>query len=332
MKERELALLLDRATSLTVEGDGGEIEIEPIATVKLPERIIVRTGCCVTYADKTLKIKGDKKLIKFLEENGGIADGEIKVSSIGSDRVTEAEYYERLAFDKLDMAGIVEKYLPLADSFSLTAAYGEYNVTEELAARALKKMRETSYKDAERQFMLVSEEERSKLPSFKTIYSDIEKEYSEYCRENSALIEANDGYACFSDIFSGNRIYSSVDELRHAYAEVDFAGTCEYVLEKLKKCERTRPLDEELDGAENACLKENLINIEVTFDWHCTRGELSKVFYIKSNDKTVEWLKKFKSDYDLGELEDLAFYKNGKTLFSSCTHEKFHVDYTGAKK
>ena len=120
-----------------------------------------------------------------------------------------------------------------------------------------------------------------------------------------------------------------MDELWHAYSAVDFTGTCEYILEKLKKEQTERPLTEELESDENKALKDNLIKTEVTFVWHCTSSsELSKVFYFKLNDDTVEWLKRFKSDYDLELLEDLAFYKKGKLLFSSCTHERFHSDCT----
>lgn len=332
MKEKELFEILDSVMSMEFEGSGGVIEIEPIVSIKVPKNEIVRQSCCVTYAGQTSKIKGDKKLLKFLEDNGAKQDGEYRVKSVGSDKLTVEEYRKRLAFDKLDMQGLLEKYLPLADSFSLTCAYGEYGISEEKANEALKTVREDCYKTAEAQFLLAAESERKKLPPFKTIYADIEKEYREYCREHSALIDANDGYACFSDVFSGDKVYSSLYELWHTYNEVDFAGTCEYILEKLKKCENSRPIDKELDCGENAVLKDNLIKTEVTFVWHCTRSaELSKVFHIKLNEDTVGWLKKFKTDYDLDALEDLAFYKKGKLLFSSCTHERFHVDCSEKK-
>lgn len=326
MRENDFIAVLNSASDVTVSSRLGEILIQPVVTIKVPQNEIVRQYDEVTYNGETKKIKGDKKLIKFLEDEGAYADGEVSVKLIGS--LTPEEFFNRVAFDNLDMQGLLEKYLPLADSFSLTCPYGSFNVSEELADKALKEVKAECYKSAEMQFMHVPEDERKKLPPFKTIYADIEKEYDEYCREHSALIDANEGYACFSDVFSGDRIYSSLTELWHAYNEVDFAGTCGYTLEKLKKCEAVQPLDSELDG-EAACLKANLIKTDVTFCWHCTRsGELSKVFYIKLNEDTVKWLKKFGTDYDLEGLEDLAFYKKGKLLFSSCTHEKFHNDCT----
>lgn len=333
MREKEFFEALDSTMSVTVRGKNGDMEIEPIVAIKIPKNEIVRQSCCVTYAGETMKVKGDKKLIRLLEDAGSYENGEIKVKYIGEEKLTVEEYTERLAFDKLDMEGLLEKYLPLADSFSLTCPYGKNGISEELAADALKKVKEKLYRMAEAEFAKASEEDRSKLPPFKKIYEDIESEYKDYCRQNAALIEANDGYACFTDSFSGDRIYSSLYELWHTYNAVDFVGTCEYVLSKLKKCENVRPIEEELETEENRCLKDNLIKTEVTFFWHCTlSGELSKVFYIKLNKDTAEWLKRFKSDYDLDLLEDLAFYKKGKLLFSSCTHERFHSDCTKDKE
>lgn len=312
---------------VTLAGNCGEIEIDPVMGIKLAKNTFVRLSCYVTCGGETKKFKNDKKLIRYLESAGAYEDGEVKVAFLGEDRMTVEEYREMLAFDNLNMAGLLEKYLPLADSFSLTCAYGKNSISEKLANEALGKVKKACYETAEREFNGVSEDERKKLPPFSEIYADIEKEYEDYCRQHFALIEANDGYACFTDVFSGDRIYSSLDELWHAYSSVDFTGTCAYVLDKLKKLETVRPLTEEIETEENKCLKDNLIKTEVTFCWHCTTSsELSKVFYIKLNEQTVNWLKKFESDYDLNNLEDLAFYKKGKLLFSSCTHERFHSD------
>ncbi len=329
MKVNDLLAALDSAMKVTLEGSDGYVEIEPAMGLRFNRNKFIRLSCGVTYAGQTQKIKRDKKLIKFLEKAGAAADGEVKVVSIGSGNLTEEQYEKKLQFDNLGMSGLIEKYLPVADSFSLTCPYGENGISEELANKALKAIKEKMYEMAETEFNGASEEQIKELPPFKEIYADIENQYKNYCRQNSALIEANDGYACFTDVFSGDRKYSSVYELWHAFNAVDFVGTCEYVLEKLKRISTVKPLTEELETEQNKCLKENLIKTEVTFAWHCTvSGELSKVFYFKLNDDTVKWLSKFESDYDLENLEDLAFYKKGKLLFSSCTHERFHDDYS----
>lgn len=334
MKEKEFLDLLNEAIEITAEGKNGDIVIEPAVSINLEQGRIIRLYDDVTVGGETKKIKGDKKLIKLLTEEEACKDGEINVKTVGSENLTVEEFASRRQFDSLDMEGVLKRYLPLADSFSLTCSYGEENgISEELAAKALKTVKADCYRTAEEQYMYAADEEREKLPPFGEIYADIENMYKNYCERNAVLIEANGGYACFSDVFSGEKEkYNSLPELWHAYNEVDFAGTCEAILERMKKRETVRPLTEELEGEENKCLKDNLISTEVTFVWHCTKSaELAKVFYIKLNDETVEWLKRFKSDYDFEILEDLAFYKKGKLLFSSCTHEKFHCDCTKKK-
>lgn len=329
MKEQQFIAALNSALQINL--DNG-ITVNPVMGIKLfsAKAEFARLYSLLSVGGKSKKVKKDKKLFKLLEKAGVYRNGEVSVVSVGEEEMTVAEYEAKLAFDCLDMAGILEKYLPLADSFSLTCPYGKNRISEQLAAEALKKVNESAYRQAETEFMGAAEEERAKLPSFKKIYADLENEYKAYCRQNSALIEANDGYGCFTDVFSGEREkYNSLDELWHAYSAVDFTGTCEYILEKLKKEQTERPLTEELESDENKALKDNLIKTEVTFVWHCTSSsELSKVFYFKLNEQTIVWLKKFKSDYDLELLEDLAFYKKGKLLFSSCTHERFHSDCT----
>lgn len=334
MKEKEFLSLLNEAIEITVGGKNGDIVIEPVISINLSQNRIIRLYDEVKTDGESRKIKGDKKLLKFLSEEQAYSDGEINVKTIGVEKLTVEEFDARRKFDNLDMEGLLERYLPLADSFSLTCPYGEENgISEELASKALKTVKADCYRTAEEQFMYAPADERAKLPPFEKIYADIEEMYKDYCVRNAALIEANGGYACFSDVFSGEKEkYNSLSELWHAYSEVDFAGTCEAILEKMKKLPDGRPLTQELDSLENQVLKDNLIKTDVTFVWHCTKStELSKVFYIKLNDETVGWLKRFRSDYDFGLLADLAFYKKGKLLFSSCTHEKFHSDCTAKK-
>lgn len=50
------------------------------------------------------------------------------------------------------------------------------------------------------------------------------------------------------------------------------------------------------------------------------------MFYFALNEQTTAWLAQFEHDYQFTKLEDLAFYKGDKLLFSSCTHEGFHND------
>ena len=71
----------------------------------------------------------------------------------------------------------------------------------------------------------------------------------------------------------------------------------------------------------------NVIDYEYSFITHCTEGSLSNTLYFALNEDTKAWLLQFKNDFEIkGELEDLAFYKKGELVFSSCTHERFHGD------
>lgn len=70
-----------------------------------------------------------------------------------------------------------------------------------------------------------------------------------------------------------------------------------------------------------------VISIKQTFSWHCTTSsEAASVLKFKLTDGARQWLLAHNNDYDLGKFEDLALYDGDRLLFSSCTHEHFHVD------
>ena len=68
MKETEFLKILNGATEITVNGKNGDIVIEPAIAINLPQNKIIRLYDDVTYSGETKKIKGDKKLLKFLKE------------------------------------------------------------------------------------------------------------------------------------------------------------------------------------------------------------------------------------------------------------------------
>ena len=157
MKEKEFFEALDSTMHVTLDGNCGEIEIDPVMGIKIAKRSFVRVSCYVTCGGETKKFKNDKKLVRYLENAGAYENGEVKVTSIGEEKMSVEEYGEMLAFDKLNMAGLLEKYLPLADSFSLTCAYGKSGISEKLANEALSKVNKECYETAEREFNGVSE-------------------------------------------------------------------------------------------------------------------------------------------------------------------------------
>jgi len=60
-------------------------------------------------------------------------------------------------------------------------------------------------------------------------------------------------------------------------------------------------------------------NASVCYDLLCIN------YYFKLNEETKKYLLKYKTDFDLYYLEDLAIYKNGELKFSSNTHEKYNT-------
>lgn len=76
-------------------------------------------------------------------------------------------------------------------------------------------------------------------------------------------------------------------------------------------------------------LKPYMKHKEISFHTHCTISSiLFETYYFELNEETKKWLLNYKSVFSFdGEiLEDLAFYKDEKLKFSSCTHEGYTID------
>lgn len=263
--------------------------------------------------------------------------GEAEITDINDKYKSTEEYEKAKAFESISMEELLEMELPLADGFSLTCPYnsgydaehpyGLYKISEELSAEAIRSLRSFEYCSAKRQYENISAEDKEKLPPFSKLYEDIADECFAYRKKNPKTAEKFGGNAFFADEFArGKTEYKKPQQLWHIYHAVDFVETCRFQLDKMKHNAKERAIDCELDSEEYKQLKSSLLKTEVTFCWHCTTsGLLSKVFYFKLDDNSVNWLKKLKDDYDLKLLEDLAFYNGEELIFSSCTHERFHT-------
>lgn len=279
------------------------------------------------------------ELLNYLNENDYIKNDLIKIVSFGDSFPTYSKYLEKKNFDEIGMKALLEKYLPYADRFSLTCPYndgyslkkpyGIYNLSEEIAAKAIKKLQERTYADLKKSYENISADEKNNLPGFEELYADIEKEIKEYRIKKKKAIEKNGGFSFACDLFSkGETKYKQPQQLWHFYHNIDFICYARWICGKMSENKESADLCRELNDDLYKGLKGSLLETEVTFVWHCTiSGMLSKVFYFSLNDKTVKWLSALKNDYDLKLLQDLAFYKGGTPLFSSCTHENFHNDF-----
>lgn len=336
MTKAQLKNLLEKdGVSVKFSVDDTEYSAEPVMVYEFNEA----TGLADFKVDGfTLEKKGRRKSFKnfesFFEK---FENKQVKLISINDEFESIESYEEEKAFENISMEKLLATFMPIADSFSLTCPFnsgydeehpfGLYRVDAKLAERALNELEEWEKKTAERQYGCILEKDRKKLPAFETLYEEVKAECRDYRRKHAEKADKFGGNVFFSDEFSeGNTKYKKPAELWHVYEAVDFVETCRYTLDKTAENEKERPLDEVLDKEEYAGLKSSLIKTEVGFTWHCTTsGMLSETFFFKLNESTAEWLKKFENDYALEGLEDLAFYKDGKLIFSSCTHEKFHT-------
>lgn len=332
-------LLEDNCVAATVEAGGKIFRIEPEISVVFSGGAAEwkATAFNVLSDGKETVCKSFKNLLKTLRQSGE----EIKIISAG-DFKTYEEYLADERFKHIDMAGLLEKYLPIADEFSLTTLfneydaghpYGIYKVGESEASEAEKGIEEYAKKAALRAYQGLSDGQRSKLPPFDKLYEEVKAEYRSYAAARGNFMEEHGGSVFFADEFAkGNAKYSKYGGLWHMYSAVDFEGTCLYTLEKMKNNAKTRPNDWELGIEYYAPLKSALKRVETGFVWHCTAsGQLSKTLYFEINAESISWLKKLKNDYDMRRLEDLAFYRARRCVFSSCTHEEFHCDLSAEK-
>lgn len=216
------------------------------------------------------------------------------------------------------------------DSFSLTGSVVDVVITGDIKKKSLDEIKSENKK------YLLEHYERLKeqMPniSFEDLYKEIELECLNFGLEQKKFYMEKYGF--FNNSLICDYVMREHDGFRTKYNEPlgyfwhfyyrvgqNFDRE-EYVDELIKKNNKVNPIDR----INNEILKSNLIRYEILFHNHCTEsGSLMINYYFKLNDDTKKWLLQFESDFDLeGNLEDLAFYKNGELMFSSCTHEMFN--------
>lgn len=336
MKVNQLMEILQGLDIVFLNGKCGEISVEPQIKVVFDKDFTnssaKASGYVLSYGGKIKKVKPEK-LLKKLEKLQAINGDGVNLSGIGDDKISYEKYLSDKEFSKIDMKGLLEKY-SYADKFSLTCpfnCYGEHGrvyckLSEQLAASAADEVKRICFDAARSQYDALNEKEKAELPPFEELYKEIAEEYRKFYEERRDFAEAHDDNVFFCDEFVNSK-YADFVQIWHVYHEVDFEATCLRQIAKMQKSTFEKQLDGEIAGDE--ILKNNLLEIKVSYGWHCTvSGELSKTFYFKLNEQTKEWLLKHKNDYDFETLQDLAFYSKNELLFSSCTHEGFHCDYT----
>lgn len=210
------------------------------------------------------------------------------------------------------------------DTFSLT---GEpyISITNEDKNNALNEIRDKTKKILLNNYNLLTNSYT--LPSFETLYDEITRECINFSKTQKEIYMKKRGF--FYNRFIADKVGTDTkysEPLGYFWNFYQMIGSNldreEYIDELIKKNKKIRAMD----NIKNKILRDNLVRYEILFHNHCTvSSSLMVNYYFKLNDETKKWLSQFKNDFEIkGNLEDLAFYKNGKIQFSSCTHEEFN--------
>ena len=249
---------------------------------------------------------------------------------------------------ELTMKDILEKYSD-CDMFSLTGEIYNYNITEKEYLDALKAIKNKQKKEI-KNFYDEHKSEFESYPSFEELYSDIEKECYEYNSEENKkryLEEKFDKrfyYEYKKMLMSDKKIKKIRENFFHCSFIVDEVGkTTKYGngctrLFRIFYSRISMLIDRE-NEKNNFCfndgkepikqvprkLRDYCLKYEISFFNEVTESSRLMInYYFPLNENTKKYLLKYKTDFDLQELQDLTIYKNNKVKFYSCTHEKFN--------
>ena len=298
----------------------------------------------VEYNETKRKCKNFTTLMNFLKRVGASQKDGISVIKINgkykSFKSFMDEYERAQAFKSLDMQGLIKKYESLADFFEIVTPFSPYEtytnenpngifrLSEEDAQRAIKLLEEK-----EKEFLLslyskLTKVQKEQLPDFSVLCENIKAEILAHMCKNKK--ETDESPFLCDNVHNGKTQYAKPYKFFwHMYHNLQFLIECVQSVEAMKLNSKERPLDLELNGEKNSVLKPYLISVTPTFTWHCTtQNLLSLVFRFRLTEETKNWLFQFDTDYDMEPFEDLAFYKGNTLLFSSCTHEGYHEDFT----
>ena len=245
---------------------------------------------------------------------------------------------------KLTMKEILEKY-NYCDTFCLTGMVDGYKVSEKefYDALAYKKKRNSQYLEEKyNEYEL----QQKGYPEFDKLYSEIEQECKEFDNEENRQKYVKETYEKYKEWgFSEERIkdidiynrfkYSLIvslvgkttkygnDYKNYFWHFYNYVGqNLDIEDDKIEYCFNNGKNPIEQVPQE---LKEYLMRYKISFFNRVTESNgLMINYYFYLNDKTKEYLLKFKSDFDLEGLEDLTIYKGDNVEFYSCTHEKIN--------
>lgn len=225
---------------------------------------------------------------------------------------------------KISMVMLLEKFND-CEMFSLTGPINKVKISPDELNHALEEIKKINQADLRSRYHTLKNKDQ--LMSFEQLYQTIETECYNFGLKfkEQYLAEFNFfEYAFICDHVGIDTKYSHPHEyFWHFYHSVGLNLDRElYLNELIKLNNKLSPLDK----LHYDVLKNNLIKYEILFHNHCTESNTLMInYYFHLNQATKQWLLQFPNDFALNcDLEDLAFYKNGEVVFSSCTHEQFN--------
>ena len=283
-------------------------------------------GYTSTCDRQTKKFATFEEMCAFLKGIGAADDKFMFLTKCGGFAST-SEYESKGRFDSLDMEGILNYYRD-ADEFELVDRSPVYEKLSDGEVEAIRnECNEWAKLSARNLYGELALEERQKLPEFEQLWQEICEEVTAFLKKvkYGKLKKGASRFIC-DHVGEDTKYSEPAHFFWHTYHGCEMAAMqCEQA-ENFKKAEGKEVI---FENAHFAPLLPHLIASRMTFIWHCTiSGSPARVYRFALNDKTRAWLKQYKSDYDLEELQDLALYKGGKLVFSSCTHEVYHNDYS----
>lgn len=242
------------------------------------------------------------------------------------------------------MKALLNKYKH-ATTFSLTGPfqkgyhkehpYGIYTLDAPTANNALKDVYSRIITQLRSRYSNWPVNEIKLHPSFDDLIEGIQEEVINHSNRllNHKLKTNESPFMC--DVFiQGNANHKEPLDLWHFYHDISlFEDTYKPTINALKQNKIKRDIDDIFEIPYYAPLQPCLINTKISFFWHCTQSsQLAITYFFQLNPLSIRWLEQRENEFDMQELEDLAFYKDDKLLFSSCTHEMYQVDVENTLK
>lgn len=337
--------LLQRNVSFRIQKGEDIIEITPILSYVLSlqekEAISKREGYKVRRTTSNpihRRFQKESSILAFLVAQHFMEEEAFELLDIQEHYRSYEDYLETIQFDALSMEGLLNRYheatmfsltSPYQDEYSNEHPYGIYYVSPEDAKRAYHIVQQEGLSQLARYYERFTEEEKQSLPPYEQLLQSIEEETIEHWdRVVHQRLPLDDSPFIHDQMMMGKTRFHKPQALWHFYHHYSMmVSTYQVVLNAMQQNTKKKDLHAIFLDPLYAPLKTSLIKTEMTFSWHCTTSsQLSIVYYFVLNEATKEWLKQFNNDYELRTMEDLAFYRDESLLFSSCTHEGFHVD------